>query len=346
MHCEGEPAMQPRSYVTGGEVYHCGGRITHGLDSCPLAPIPRALIDEAVFRYFERVGLDWEATRSALEAALEERLVEVRELRRQAEKDARTAEGDLARMRERFVAGELGTDEWREFPDELTAARDAATAKLDRLSEHERQLIEGGPVKDAEAETYRRMAEIRAAIAGDVRDAAGLEEVRAALRRLFERFLILRVDAVDPTYVEDDVTLRHEGAEYVIWPGAPRGRDRVGVRGRAGVSLARCGRALRRSRGGAVAPRAAEGGARQWPKQRTRGLDHVVSAPRRSPNTRSERSPLAVRRITDTGPWSRRRRMTSSPSMPGSIRSRITRSGASLPASRSASRPSHAVRVR
>jgi hypothetical protein len=37
-------------------------------------------------------------------------------------------------------------------------------------------LIDGGPVKDAEAETHRRVAEIRAAVAGDVRDAAGLEE--------------------------------------------------------------------------------------------------------------------------------------------------------------------------
>jgi hypothetical protein len=54
------------------------------------------------------------------------------------------------------------------------------------------------PSEDAEAETARRIAEIRAAVAGDLRDAAGLEEVRAALRRLFDRFLILRVDRVDP----------------------------------------------------------------------------------------------------------------------------------------------------
>ena len=95
-------------------------------------------------------------------------------------------------MRRRFVDGEIDAAEWREFRDELTAARDAATAKLDQLSEHERQLIDGGPIKDAEAETHRRVAEIRAAVAGDVRDSAGLEEVRAALLRLFDRFLILR----------------------------------------------------------------------------------------------------------------------------------------------------------
>jgi hypothetical protein len=218
MHCDGEPALQPRSYVTGGEVYHCGGRITHSVDSCPLPPIPHALVDEAVFRYFEQVGLDWEATRASIEGAMEERLTEVRELRRQAERDAHKAEGDLVRMRRRFVDGDIDAAEWREFRDELTGARDAATAKLDRLSRHERQLVEGGPVKDAEAETYRRMAAIRAAVGGDVRDAAGLEEVRAALRRLFERFLIRRTQGVDPALLDDDVRVVHEGAEYVIWP--------------------------------------------------------------------------------------------------------------------------------
>jgi hypothetical protein len=42
---------------------------------------------------------------------MEERLAEVRELRRQAEKNARKAEGDLARMRERFVDGEIDAAE-------------------------------------------------------------------------------------------------------------------------------------------------------------------------------------------------------------------------------------------
>jgi hypothetical protein len=121
-------------------------------------------------------------------------------------------------MRRRFVESEIDAEEWREFRDELAAALDAATAKFDQLSEHERQLIEGGPVKDSEAESYRRIAEIRAAVAGYVHDAAGLEEVRAALRRLFDRLLILRVDAVDPAFIEDDVRVVHEGADYVIWP--------------------------------------------------------------------------------------------------------------------------------
>jgi hypothetical protein len=206
-----------RTALLGRRSIAAPGRTSTGRIRAP-PPIPRAPVDEAVFSYFEQVALDWEATRPSIETALEERLTEVRELRRQAERDAGKAEGDLARMRRRFVEGEIDADEWREFRDELAAARDAATAKLDQLSEHERQLVEGGPVKDAEAETYRRVAEIRAAVAGEVRDAAGLEEVRAALRRLFDRFLILCPDAVDRAFVEDDVTLTHEGAEYVIWP--------------------------------------------------------------------------------------------------------------------------------
>jgi hypothetical protein len=47
-------------------------------------------------------------------------------------------------------------------------------------------------VRDAEAETLRQLSEIRAVIAGEVRDAEGLDAVRAALARTFERFVIRR----------------------------------------------------------------------------------------------------------------------------------------------------------
>jgi hypothetical protein len=75
LHCEGAPAIQARTYVDGGgEIHRCSGKDKHGSNSCPLPPVPRALIDEAVFAYFERVGLHWDATRASLEAAMEERL--------------------------------------------------------------------------------------------------------------------------------------------------------------------------------------------------------------------------------------------------------------------------------
>ena len=46
-------------------------------------------------------------------------------------------------------------------------------------------------MKDAEAESLRRLSEIRAVIAGEVRDAEG-HAVRAALARTFEHFVIRR----------------------------------------------------------------------------------------------------------------------------------------------------------
>jgi hypothetical protein len=47
-------------------------------------------------------------------------------------------------------------------------------------------------LRDVESQTLRRITEIRAAIAGEITDADGVDAVRAALARLFERFEIRR----------------------------------------------------------------------------------------------------------------------------------------------------------
>jgi predicted phage gp36 major capsid-like protein len=78
----------------------------------------------------------------------------------------------------------------REFRAELTGELQAATAKLDRLRDQEREVAAGGELRDAEEETLRRLGAVRHMIAGRVTGAEGLNGVRAALLQLFEGFTL------------------------------------------------------------------------------------------------------------------------------------------------------------
>jgi transposase InsO family protein len=55
---------QSASTTAVNGTYVCSDRSNNNRD-CPQIPIPRATVDEATFAYFERVGLDLEATRYA-----------------------------------------------------------------------------------------------------------------------------------------------------------------------------------------------------------------------------------------------------------------------------------------
>jgi DNA invertase Pin-like site-specific DNA recombinase len=191
LRCECGEAMVPRT--NGGyEMYYCNGRSKLGRDFCSTPHLRRVDIDSAVYRYFEQVGLDVEETRRSIAEARDRKLAEVRALREEAEHEARRAEERLARVRRDYTDGRLDADDWREFRAELGSERDAARAEAERLETQLREVERWGAVKDAEAETVRRLSEIRAVIAGEVRDAEGLEAVRAALARTFERFVIRR----------------------------------------------------------------------------------------------------------------------------------------------------------
>jgi len=174
------------------EHYLCSGRMAQGPEFCDMPTVKRVDVDSAVYRYFEQVGLDIEATRQTIGEARDRKLAEVRALRDDAEREARKAEERLARVRRDYTDGKLDADEWRGFHDELRAERDAARAEAKRLATQQQEVEAWGELRDAEAETWRRLSRIRAVIAGEVRDAQGLDAVRAALNRTFERFVLRR----------------------------------------------------------------------------------------------------------------------------------------------------------
>ena len=60
---------------------------------------------------------------------------------------------------------------------------------MERLREQVTATESSAAGSEAEAEVIEQLAELRAAIAGDVNAAEGIEAVRAVLQRLFEGFL-------------------------------------------------------------------------------------------------------------------------------------------------------------
>ena len=74
----------------------------------------------------------------------------------------------LTRIRSEYKAGELTAAEWREFRDELTAERTAAAAEAVRLRRHEDSATGSSELHDAEADTLRQLADLRAPIATEI----------------------------------------------------------------------------------------------------------------------------------------------------------------------------------
>jgi hypothetical protein len=161
------------------------GRI-HG---CKVGTVRRACVDEPVLAHFEQTILDVEATRAQILAAMDRKVAEARALLASAEREARDATARLGRVRGDYVSGELTAAEWRELRNELEPEAAAAEAEAKRLREQLAIAASGAAVDDAEAELMEQLAQLRAAVAGDVSAAEGAEAVRAVLRRLFDRFI-------------------------------------------------------------------------------------------------------------------------------------------------------------
>ena len=191
-------SMVPRTSRQKGkstyEVYGCYGR---HLDpaNCSMPPVKRAMIDLAVYRYFEQVGLDVDATRGALTDARDRKLTEVHALREQAVREKRRAEERLTRVRRDYMDDKITAADWADLRAELEPERDAAAAEVERLETQGSEVENWGEVRDMEAEVLTRLADIRRAIDGDIESPESVDAARAALSRLFEHFVIRRAQA-------------------------------------------------------------------------------------------------------------------------------------------------------
>ena len=197
-------AMVPRTARNGDgtlyEVYRCHGR---WLDptACSMPPQRREPIDSAVYAYFEQVGLDLEATQEQLGEAVERKLAEVKALLRAAEREAEAAAERLSRVKGDYLASELTAAEWRELREDLEPEAEAAAAQRERLAEQLKEVEAGPALAEVESELLAQLARIRAAVAGEVKDAESVAAVRAALMRLFDR-LVLRNGTPESAHME------------------------------------------------------------------------------------------------------------------------------------------------
>lgn len=182
------------------ERYRCQGRYIDPAN-CSTPAIPRADVDSAVYAYFEQVGLDLEATRDQLIAVAERERTELLALRDTAEGELAAVQARLSRVRADYTDGEISAAEWRELRSELEPQSAAAEAERDRLEAKLQEVDDGPPLDDLEREILAQLAHIRAVVAGQVRDAEGVDGVRAALLRLFDRF-ILHSGLPDSVHVE------------------------------------------------------------------------------------------------------------------------------------------------
>jgi DNA invertase Pin-like site-specific DNA recombinase/predicted RNA-binding Zn-ribbon protein involved in translation (DUF1610 family) len=175
------------------EVYKCFGRDNHGPESCPMLPIPRVELDSAVFDYFESVALDLDAMREELREAAGDKTREVRELLTQARRDEREAAAAITKAKRDYGRDALTAEVYSELAEDYRAEHEAAQAKLTRLEAREAEVAAAlSAVDDSDGDAVRRLREIRAAVAGEVRSAEGLDAVRAALSRMFDGFTVAR----------------------------------------------------------------------------------------------------------------------------------------------------------
>ena len=180
-------AMVPRTRPESGyEFYECNGRKLH---SCTTGAIRRADIDAGVLAHFEQTALDVEATREQVIAAMDRKAAEVKALLASAEREAQAATARLERVRGDYTDGELTAAEWRELRVELEPQAAAADAEAERLREQVAANDPRAALGDAEVEVMEQLAQLRAAVAGEVQAGPDLDAVRAVLRRLFERFI-------------------------------------------------------------------------------------------------------------------------------------------------------------
>ncbi len=191
-HCGS--AMQPRTYKSEGrEEYRCAGRSDFGIDYCPQTPIPRDQIDLAALDYFREVGLDLDAMRNELDAAMQSKRELVDSRLRECAAEESKAVDRLARIRRDYQDERLDAEDWKSMSAELNAELKAARAELKQAQERDAELSEAETrADDPESDALKRLESIRQSVAGKLAEAddAGIAAVRAALTDMFDVFYV------------------------------------------------------------------------------------------------------------------------------------------------------------
>lgn len=173
----------PRASGTPAETYYCHGRFTKGTGHCDQTPIDRRAIDDAILNELLRRFLDLDETRARLQAKRSADVTLAAEAVTQAETEAARASERLARVVRAFQDGHLEAGDYSDQRAGLVEERDAAKAAAERARDRAAAIDEQD---DASEETLRRLAEIRAAVLGQLEAAPDLPAMRRLIGQLFE----------------------------------------------------------------------------------------------------------------------------------------------------------------
>lgn len=211
------PRTDPNRRVAPQETYFCDGRRRWGTGYCPQLRIDRATVDGAMLAELQRRYVDFDETRDRLAAKMALDLNLATETLAQAERAALDAEANYNRVRGHYREGRIEPEVWAEERPELQAGMEAARAAVEQARDHAARVAERGPALDAEAEMFRRVADLRAAVVDGVRDAAGLNGLRRLLRHMFEEVRYMPVEAWQerPDYVWPEVLADFDGQAYL-----------------------------------------------------------------------------------------------------------------------------------
>jgi site-specific DNA recombinase len=177
-------AMLPRTEGRPGrarEVYRCATN-TEDRGACPQMAVPREDIDGPMLAELSRRYLDVDATvqqwreRRSADAALAAGTLA------DAERELAQTDAALARIRQDYRDGRITASEWRDFQRELNAEQVALAAQVEQARTRTEELSDD----EVEAEVLRRLADIRAALIGQLEQAPDLDSLRALLRRILK----------------------------------------------------------------------------------------------------------------------------------------------------------------
>jgi hypothetical protein len=125
-------SMVPRSDPY--ENYFCIGRKIRE-EGCAMPDLPRVMVDDAVRRYFESVGLDLAKTREAIAETTQRKLAQARALHADAERTLARIESQIARADSDYLGGTLDAERWLRLDTRLAADLQAAQAEQTRLAQ-------------------------------------------------------------------------------------------------------------------------------------------------------------------------------------------------------------------
>jgi hypothetical protein len=156
--------------------------------------VSQDLLDCAILGYFESIVLDLEVTKTNFERAVHARSEELATLRSHAENESAQTQARFLRTRRHYQDGRLEPEDWTEQRAQLITELEAADAEVERLKTKETEAVEVEHALELESGLMKALHELRTAIVESVREASGMDAVRAVLLRIFERFVVGRAD--------------------------------------------------------------------------------------------------------------------------------------------------------